>query len=81
MEKKEHLCAVGECNLVQPLWKNSMEVPQKVKTTLCLSNCTIGYLPKGHRNINSKGYMHPYVYSCIIYNSQDIETAQVSTSR
>ena len=42
--------------------QNSMEVPQKV-------NHTTGYLPKE--------YMHPYVYSCIIYNRQGMEEGQV----
>ena len=49
--------------------ENSMEVPQKVKnrTTLQSSNhTTTGYLPQEYENINSKGYMHPYVYSSII---------------
>ena len=60
--------------------ENSMEVPQKVKnrTTLWSSNCTTRYLPKEYKNTNSKGYMHPYVYSSIIYNSQIMEAAQVS---
>ena len=60
-----------------------MEVPQKVKnrTTLQSSNHTTGYLPKEYKNTNSKGYMHLYVYSSIIYNSQIMETAQVSIDR
>ena len=61
--------------------ENSMEVAQKVKnrTTLRVSNRTTRYLLKEYRNTNSKGYMHPGVYSSIICNSQIIETAQVST--
>ena len=61
--------------------KNSMKTPQKVKnrTTLWSSNCTTGYLPKEQKNTNSKGYMHPYVYCSIIYNSQTMEAVQVST--
>ena len=39
------------------------------------------YLPKEYKNTNSKGYMHPDVYSSIIYNSQIMETAQVSINR
>ena len=27
-----------------------------------------------YKNINSKWYMHPYVYPRIIFNSQDMET-------
>ena len=32
----------------------------------------------GYKNTKSKGYVHPNVYSSIIYNSQFMETAQVS---
>ena len=60
--------------------ENRMEFLQKVKnrTTLRSSNCTTRYLPKGYKNTDSKGYMHPDVYSSIINNSQIMETAQVS---
>ena len=37
------------------------------------------YLPKEYKNTNSKGYMHLCVYCSIIYNSQIMEAAQVST--
>ena len=40
--------------------------------------CTTRHLPKEYKNTNSKGYMHPDVYSSIVYNSQIMETAQVS---
>ena len=51
--------------------ENSMEVPQKVKTrtTLTSGNCTSRYLPKGYKNTDLNGYIHPYVYSSIINNS------------
>ena len=39
------------------------------------------WLPKEYKNTNSKGYMLPYVYSSIIYNSQTMQAAQVSTDR
>ena len=59
--------------------ENSMEVPQEVKdrTMPWTSNCTTGYLLKEYKNTNSMGYMHPFVYSSIIYNSKDMETFQV----
>ena len=38
-----------------------------------------GHLPKENENTNSKIYMHSYVYCSIIYNSQDMEAAQVSS--
>ena len=31
--------------------------------------------------MNSKEHKHPYVHCSVIYNSQDIEAAQVSISR
>ena len=63
--------------------ENNMEIPQEVKnrTTLCSSNSTTGYLPTDNKNTKSKGYMHPNVYSSIIYNRQDMEAAQGSINR
>ena len=63
--------------------ENSMEVPQKAenRTIPWSSNHSIGYLLKEYRNTNSKGYMHSSVYSSIIYNSEDMEAAQVTTDR
>ena len=63
--------------------ENSMEVLQKVKnrTILQSSNHTTWYLPKKYNNTNWKGHIHPYVYSSIIYNSQDVKAAQMSIDR
>ena len=60
--------------------ESSMEDPQKVKnrTTLLSRNCITRYLPKGYRNTDSKGYMHPNVYSSIINYNQTVERAKVS---
>ena len=33
------------------------------------------------QNYNSKRYVHPYVHSSTIHNSQDMETTQMSTDR
>ena len=58
-----------------------MDVPQvKNRTTLWSSNHTLEYLPPKYKNINSEGYMHPYIYGNIIYNSQIIDAAQVFTN-
>ena len=76
MEKEEHLCIVGEnANWCSHCGKQ-LEVPQKVKrrTTSGSNNHTTGYLPKEYKSIQLKEYMHPYVYSNIIYHSQDMET-------
>ena len=63
--------------------ESSMEIPQKIKngSTFCSSNPTFGNIPSEIKNTNSKEYMHPYVHCSIIYNHQDVEVAQVSTSR
>ena len=52
--------------------ENSMEVPQKMKkrTTLQPSNCTARNLSKGYKNADSKGHMHPNVYSSAINNNK-----------
>ena len=53
----------------------TLEVPQKVKTRTSLwsSVHTIRYLFKGYKNSDSKGHMHPNVYSNITNNSQTME--------
>ena len=58
---------------------NSMEVSQKIKsrTTLQPSNCTTMYLV-GYKNADSKGHMHPNVYSTPINNRKFMEIDQMS---
>ena len=57
--------------------ESSMGIPQKIKkgTVLELRNSTSGNLYKETQNINSKAHKHPYAHSCIIYNSQVLESA------
>ena len=50
---------------------NSMEDPQKARVAMWSSNPTPEHISQG--NWNSKRYMHPYVHSCTIHNSQDTE--------
>ena len=54
--------------------ENSMEIPQKIKSRICSSYSTSGYLSREHEKTNLKRYMHPYIHCSIIYNSQDMET-------
>ena len=63
--------------------ESSMELPQKVKngTALWPSNSISRNLSKETQNTNLKEYMHPCVHCSIIYNSQDLEAAQMSISR
>ena len=81
MEKGEPSYSVGGDETGATTLESSVEVPQKVKNraTLQPSNCTTIYLPKGCKNTNLKGYMHPDVYSSTINNSQIMERAQIST--
>ena len=63
--------------------ENSMEIPQKIKNGSAFwpSNSTSGNISEGTQNANSKEHKHPYVHCSIIYNSQDLEAAQVSINR
>ena len=78
MEKKDPLVLLVGMQTGATTVENSMEVPQKVKnrSALSSSNCTTGYSPKKYHNTNAEGYIHPYVYCSIIYNSQRMEVAQ-----
>ena len=58
-------------------------VPSKIKngTALWPSDSTSGHISKETRNTNLKGCTHPRVHCSVIYNSQDMEAAQVPISR
>ena len=63
--------------------ESSMELPQKIKdgTAFWPSDSTSGNISEEtQNNTNSKEYIHPYVHCSIIYNSQDMEAAQVPIS-
>lgn len=49
----------------------------KNRTALQFSNCATRYLPKGYKDIDLKGYMHPNIYSSIISNNQTTESPSV----
>ena len=60
--------------------ENSMEVPQKIKngTALWPSDSTSGGWSEETQNTNSKKYMHPFVHSSVVYNSQAMEATNLS---
>ena len=60
-----------------------MDLPQKIKNITALRpvDSTSGNSSKETWSTNSKEYKNPYVHGSIIYNRQDLEAAQVSTSR
>ena len=74
---------VGMQQIGSATTKSSMKLPQKIKneTSLWPSNPTSVNLSNETPNTNLKEYMHPYVHCSIIYNSQDLETAQVFISQ
>ena len=76
-------CALVKGRLVQLLWKTVWSFLKKLKMDvpfdLVMPLLRI-YLKKSE-NTTLKEYTHPYVHCSIIYNSQDLEAAQVSISR
>ena len=67
---------------MQPLWKTYGNT-SKIKngTVLWPNNSTSGNLSEEIQETNLKEYMHTYAHGSILYNSQDLEAAQVSISR
>ena len=63
--------------------ESSMEVPQKIKNGFAFwpRDPTSGNIYEGTQNTNLKEHKHPYVHCSIIYNTQDMEAAQMSTNR
>ena len=63
--------------------ESNVEISQKLKMDLPFDPVIpfLGTYPKKTQNNNLKGHKHPYDHRHIIYNHQDIEAAQVSTSR
>ena len=57
--------------------ENSMEFLKKLKIELPYEPA-IRYLCKGYKTADSKGHMHPNVYSSTINNSQIMESSQMS---
>ena len=60
--------------------ENSMEFPQKVELPFDPAIPLLGLYPKNPETPIQK-IMHLYIHSSIIYNSQDLEAAEVSTDR
>ena len=72
-----------ECKLVQPLWKTLRRFLKKLKIELSYDPviALLGIYPKGYKHSDSKGHMHPSIYSSNVHNSQDLERAQMSIDR
>ena len=63
--------------------ESSMEITQKIKSGSAFqpSNPISGNIPEGTENTNLKERKYLYVHCSVIYNCQDMEAAQVSTSK
>ena len=74
VEKREPSYPVGWNINWYSHMENSMEIPQKTKSRMVIwsSNPTPGYISR--KIYTSKIYLHPYIYSSTIHNSQDMET-------
>ena len=53
--------------------KKNLIYINKKNYTIRTSNSIPGYTSEKNENISLKRYIHPNVYSSIIYNSQDME--------
>ena len=76
MVKKGNPCTLLEGIYISAATvKNSMEISQKTenRATILPRNFTPGYIPKHHKNTNSKGYMYSNFHNSIVYSSQIME--------
>ena len=64
--------------MVQTLWETVWRFLKKLKIELSSSPIS-GYITKGDKITILKRYLHSLVQCRIIYNSQDMETTEVST--
>ena len=74
-----HFYTVDENVNCATAMENSLEFPQKTRIAKWSSNLPAGYTPR--QNYNLKRYVHTYVHSSIIYNSQDKETIKMPMNR
>ena len=83
VEKRQSLCTVGGneawCSHCGKLYGDTSKI--KNGAALWPSDSTSGSISEETQNTNSKEYMHPYICCSVIYNSQDLEAAQVSVNR
>ena len=83
VEKGEPFCTVGGNADWGSHCGKQYELPQKIKngTASWPSDSTPECVAKEICNTNLKDYVHPCVLCSVIYNSEDLEAAQVSVSR
>ena len=83
MGKGNHFALLVKMQIGAATVESSMEIPQKIKNGSAFwpSDLTSGNISEGTQNTNSKEDKHPNVHCSIIYNHQDMESAQVPISR
>ena len=73
MLRKGNSCALlmGECKLMQPVWKAIRRFMKKLKLELPFNSASASeYFSEENKTINLKRCMHPTVHCSIIYNNQ-----------
>ena len=73
-EKGTLLHCWWDCNCGAATMENSMEGPQNIKNRITISSNSPTPGNISRQNYNSDRYMHPYVHSSTIHNSQNMET-------
>ena len=81
MEKREPLCTVVGCKLVQPYGKQRGGSSADEREPPVIQQFRSEYVSDGNEITMSKRYLQPYVHCSIIYNSQGMETMQISIDR
>ena len=73
--RKGNLCCWWECKLVQPLWKSVGRFLKNLKLELPYDPAIphLGIYEGKKENTNLKRYMHLYIHSSTVHNSQDME--------
>ena len=83
VEKREPSSTIAEnvnwCDHCGNQYRGSSII--KDRNAIWSNNSTKGYLPKENKKTILKRYMHLYVYFSTMYDRQDMEAAQASTSR
>ena len=73
-ERLEHFCTVDGNVKWYNHYGKQVGSSSKIKSRITIQFSNSWVFIKKIENMNSKGYMHPDIYSYITYNSQNVET-------
>ena len=80
-EKGTFLHCWWECKLMQALWRTLCRFLKKLGIKLPYDPAIPLLCIDPEKNHNSKRHMYPNIHCCTIYNSQDMESVQMSIHR